>query len=71
MDREWVLTQIGPLIDTILDQEDVTYWEYRRLVELLELLDAPLLGDLLERAAGSDAPDIQEVVDNYRSHVTG
>jgi hypothetical protein len=71
MDREWVLGQIGALVDTILNREDITYWEYGRLAELLELLDSPMLENIVRRAEASDDRDIREVAERFRLHMRG
>lgn len=67
MDRDWLRAHIGTVVTEILDSEEVSYWEYRRLAELLERVDHDVLDRLLDRAAASQDADIREVAEDYRS----
>lgn len=66
MDRQWVLEHIGPEVDWVLDNA-LEYEEYRRLVELLDMIGSPHLATLVTRAAASDDYDSREVAEDYGS----
>ena len=64
-DKEWLERNLPDQIKRIL-QPSATYEEYRRLAELLVLLQSPLIRTLTEQAARSSDPDIREVADDFR-----
>lgn len=66
LDRSWVLTHVPPEVDRVL-QQSPTYEEYRRLAELLRMLESPYLSSLVHAAAASDDPDIREVANDFET----
>ena len=65
MPRPWVLEHIEPVAAEVLELSD--YWEYRRLLELAELLDAELLRRLIPRGLSSSDPDVREAAEDFRA----
>lgn len=65
MDRDWLAKHLHAQLERILNPS-ATYEAYRRLAELLILLNSPLLQMVVERAERSDDSDIHEVADDYR-----
>ncbi|HEX6800009.1 MAG TPA: hypothetical protein VF116_20020 [Ktedonobacterales bacterium] len=63
---DWVQEHIGSEVEKILDRS-LTYEEYRRLAELLDLLHSPYLRTLVQRAAQSNDLDIREVATDFSS----
>lgn len=61
--REWVLARVEAVAEPLL--VDGTYDEYRRLLELYELLDPALRQDLAMRAVQHPDPDIQEAGQDF------
>jgi hypothetical protein len=58
MPREWVLSNIEQAADAALDLTDE--WEYRRLLELLLLIDDALARKLIDRGLASLKAEIRE-----------
>jgi hypothetical protein len=63
MPRAWVLAHIERVAAEALDLAD--YWEYRRLLELAESLDAGLLRRLVPLGLGSSDPDVREAAEDF------
>jgi hypothetical protein len=61
--RDWVLAHIEREAEPLLRQG--TYDEYRRFLELYELLDLDLTLKLARRAAAHEDPDIREAGEEY------
>ena len=61
--RTQVLEHIEVIAATTLTFEE---WEYRRLLEVYEQLDAALLKRLVAKGAASDDPDIREAAEDFR-----
>jgi len=67
--REWVVEHIEPLAISVLNLSD--YWEYRRLLELAELLDPGLLERFVSLGLGHPDPDVNEAAEDFRSELSG
>lgn len=63
MPRAWVLEQFEQVAAEALDLAD--YWEYRRLLELADLLDAELVQRLVPMGLGSSEPDVRETAEDF------
>lgn len=63
MPRPWVLERVERVAAEALDLSD--YWEYRRLLELAELLDAGLVRRLIPLGLGSRNPDVREAAEDF------
>jgi hypothetical protein len=61
--RDLVLRQIEALTEPLL--RDGTYDEYRRFLELYQLLDRDLMLSLARRAAAHEDPDIREAGEDF------
>lgn len=61
--RPWVLSRIEERAEPLL--EHGTYVEFRRLLELLRLLDAGLTATLARRALASEDQDIREAGEDF------
>jgi hypothetical protein len=61
--RDWVTTTIEQEAESLL--REGTYDEYRRFLELYELLDRDLTLKLARRAAAHEDPDIREAGEEY------
>ncbi len=61
--HDWLLEQVEIAAEPLvrLDQE----YEYRRLLELYELLDAQLLGRLVERGLRSGNTEVREAAEDF------
>jgi hypothetical protein len=59
MPRPWLLARIDTIAESALDLQDE--WQFRRLLELLSLLDSELRRRWAERALKSANPEIEEV----------
>jgi hypothetical protein len=70
MDRDWLAKHLPTQLERILNPS-ATYEAYRRLAELLTLLNSPLLQMVIERAERSDDNDIHEVAVDYRQKQNG
>ena len=64
MPRAWVLEKIEAMATESLDLSD--YWEYRRLLELAELLDQALVQQFVVLGLQSRDPDVREAAENYQ-----
>lgn len=64
MPRPWVLECIGLIAEEALDLTD--YWEYRRLLELLALLDSGLLQRFVARGLTSTDAEVRETAEDFR-----
>ena len=71
MTRPWVLEQIEKVAAECLDLSD--YWEYRRLLELAELLDTELVQRLIPQGLRSSDSDVREAAEDFaaRQHRDG
>lgn len=67
--REWVLEHIEPVATAVLNLSD--YWEYRRLLELAELLDLGLLQRFVSLGLGHPDPDVHEAAEDFKSELAG
>ena len=63
MPRAWVLARVEQVAAESLDTSD--NWEYRRLLELAELLDAELVRRLVPLGLGSSDPDVREAAEDF------
>ncbi|HWG47441.1 MAG TPA: hypothetical protein VN688_32050 [Gemmataceae bacterium] len=68
MPRAWVLEKIEQVAAKSLDLSD--YWEYRRLLELADLLDQGLVRRLVLLGLKSSDDDVREAAEDYRGHPT-
>ncbi|NNH75282.1 hypothetical protein HLB23_36445 [Nocardia uniformis] len=60
--------QLYPHVHNLLDRDDITDWEYRRVCELLDEAHASdLLRAVVDRASTSKDPNIVEVAEDYRN----
>jgi hypothetical protein len=67
--RDWVLSHIEQEAEPLLRQG--SYDEYRRLLELFELLDRDLTLRLARRAAAHSDPDIREAGEDFLGKLKG
>jgi hypothetical protein len=67
--RDWVLRTIELEAEPYL--RDGTYDEYRRFLELYELLDRDLTLKLARRAAANPDPDIREAGEDFLAKLSG
>jgi hypothetical protein len=67
MPLSWVLERIEQVAAESLDLSD--YWEYRRLLELVELLDVTVLERLISLGLGSSDPDVRETAQDYKTRI--
>lgn len=65
MPRGWVLAHIERAAADVLDLAD--YWEYRRLLELSELLDLALTQQLVPLGLRRSDPDVREAAEDFRA----
>jgi hypothetical protein len=63
MPRDWVLNNIEREAEPLL--QEGTYDEYRRFLELYELLDAGMTQRLARRATTHPDPDVREAGEDY------
>lgn len=61
--REWVLGNIHHIATEILNLSDE--WEYRRLLELYQMLDTELLTKLITIGLKSNNPEIKEAAYDF------
>jgi hypothetical protein len=66
--REWLLTHIEDAAEPLLQTNDP--WEWQRLLEVYEMLDAALALRLSERAKEHIDPEIREAGVDFWSKVT-
>jgi hypothetical protein len=62
--KAWVLEHIERVAIAALDLSD--YWEYRRLLELAELLDSGLLQRFVSLGLGNPDPDVHEAAEDFK-----
>ena len=62
--RDWVVGNFVQVAAEALDLSD--NWEYRRLLELAELLDAALVKQLILVGLQSEDPELREAAEDYR-----
>jgi hypothetical protein len=65
MPREWVLGCIERVATESLDLADS--WEYRRLLELIKLLDDDLTQRVATLGLNSADPDVREAAEDFQS----
>lgn len=65
--RDWVLQNIQPVIDPILQTNDPD--EFRRMMELAWELDHKLLIDICQQAAHHPNPEIREAGEDFRERL--
>lgn len=65
MPRVGVLLRIERVAAETLDLAD--YWEYRRLLELAELLDTKLVQRLVSLGLASSEPDVREAAEDFKA----
>lgn len=63
MPRSWTLEHVGAIAEEMLDLTD--YWEYRRLLELLHLLDPTLVLHFASRGLASPDADVKEAAEDF------
>ncbi len=63
--RQWLAERIGAVAEQVLDLDDE--WVYRRLLELLVLIDDAALRRLVERGLRSDDPDLREAAQDFQA----
>jgi hypothetical protein len=63
MPRDWVLENIERVAEEVLDLSDE--WEYRRLLELADLIDAGLVHRLAALGLRSDDSDVREAAEDF------
>ena len=69
MPREWVLQHLERIALESLDLSD--YWEYRRLLEMAQLLDVALLPRFVSFGLDSSDPDVCEAAEDFQRHLPG
>jgi hypothetical protein len=67
--RGWVLEHIEPVAIAALDLSD--YWEYRRLLELAELLDPELVQRFVSLGLGHPDPNVREAAEDFKREPSG
>ena len=65
--KEWVIDRIKEVVTTVLDLNDD--WEYRRFLELSEMISIDLLRWAHEKGRGSNNPDVLEAYNDYIDHI--
>lgn len=65
MPREWVLVHLEQVAISALNLAD--YWEYRRLLELAQLLDPALVQRLVAIGERSGDADVREAAEDFRA----
>lgn len=65
--KEWVIDRIKEVATSVLDLNDD--WEYRRFLELSEMISIDLLRWSHEKGMGSDNPDVLEAYNDYLEHI--
>lgn len=69
MSRAWVMAHVERVATESLDLAD--YWEYRRLLELAELLDEGLVRRPVPHGLGSSDPDVREAAEDFAGRHAG
>jgi hypothetical protein len=65
MRRDWVVEHIVAVGKSALNLDD--YWEYRRLLEILDLLCAEAaVGEVIALGIGHFDPDVREAAEEWR-----
>lgn len=64
-----MLEHIEQVAIAALDLSD--YWEYRRLLELAELLDPGLLQRFVSLGLGNPDPDVHEAAEDFKRELSG
>jgi hypothetical protein len=64
MPRAWVLRWIEQVAAESLDLSD--YWEYRRLLEVAEMLDTDLVQRIVAIGLSSVDPDVRKAAEDFR-----
>ena len=67
--KTWVIENIEEVATEVLDLND--YWEYRRLLELVETLSSDVLRRLVAIGLISDDSDVREAAEDYQASRTG
>ena len=62
--KKWVLDNIHPIATEVLSLSDE--WEYRRLLELYQMLDKELLTKLITIGLKSNNPEIKEAAYDFK-----
>ncbi len=68
MRRALVLEHVARVAEEVLNLAD--YWEYRRLLELLDLLDPELVRRFIPHGLASIDPDVREAAMDYQRRDT-
>ena len=66
--REWLLARIEPALEPLFATDDD--WEYGRMLEVAELLDAALTRKLIRRGLESENEEIREAAEDWRDALT-
>ncbi|MFO0844394.1 MAG: hypothetical protein U0797_18690 [Gemmataceae bacterium] len=66
--RDWVLEHMEQAAVEALDLSD--YWEYRRLLELAELLDSGLLRRFVSVGLGNPDPEVHEAAEDFKQRLS-
>lgn len=66
--RSWVLEHIEEVAIAAHDLSD--YWEYRRLLELVELLDSGLLRRFVSLGLGNHDPEVNEAAEDFHRRLS-
>ncbi len=64
MPQDWVLVHFEQVVTESLNLAD--YWEYRRMLELANLLDASMVQRLIPLGLGSGDPDVREAAEDFQ-----
>jgi hypothetical protein len=62
--RAWLMERLPAAAEPLLRLEE--YWEFLRLMEIVEALDADFLRTLIERGMRSPDPEVREVAEEWR-----
>jgi hypothetical protein len=62
--RAWLMERLPAAAEPLLQLEE--YWEFLRLMEIVERLDEDFLRTLIERGMRSPDPDVREVAGDWR-----
>ena len=66
--RDWLLARIEPALEPLFATDDD--WEYGRMLEVAELLDAALTRKLIRRGLESENEEIREAAEDWRDALT-
>ena len=67
VNREWLIQNFMKVADESINYSDE--WEYRRLVELVDLYIPELKEKVLEKGINSDNEEIREVAEDFQIHI--